>query len=104
MGSGQVVTSEKVATCGIFRRLADSNRRTRLCRPLPNHSAKAPGRGMVSAPQGTPFRGGCGLPSRSADAFDTGRGCTGLPRLPLARERDTTRRAEYAAFLEDLRV
>jgi uracil-DNA glycosylase family protein len=24
------------------RRLADSNRRTRLCRPLPNHSAKAP--------------------------------------------------------------
>ncbi len=36
------------------RRLADSNRRTRLCRPLPNHSAKAPGRGMVSAPRGTP--------------------------------------------------
>ena len=32
-----------------LRRLADSNRRTRLCRPLPNHSAKAPGRGMVSA-------------------------------------------------------
>ena len=31
------------------RRLADSNRRTRLCRPLPNHSAKAPDGRMVSA-------------------------------------------------------
>src|SRR5207249_5001049 len=30
-------------------------RRTRLCRPLPNHSAKAPGRGIVSAPRGRPF-------------------------------------------------
>ena len=29
---------------GVFllRRLADSNRRTRFCRPLPSHSAKAP--------------------------------------------------------------
>ena len=35
------------------RRLADSNRRTRLCRPLPNLSAKAPVGGMVSALPGT---------------------------------------------------
>ena len=34
------------------RRRADSNRRTRLCRPLPNHSAKAPAAGMVSASSG----------------------------------------------------
>lgn len=36
------------------RRLADSNRCTRLCRPLPSHSAKSPeGRSVVLSPMGS---------------------------------------------------
>ena len=31
------------------RRLPESNRCTRFCRPVPNHSAKAPRRGIVPA-------------------------------------------------------
>ena len=36
------VAGHPAARCPEKRRLADSNRCTRLCRPLPNHSAKAP--------------------------------------------------------------
>src|SRR6266508_628063 len=45
------VTAPGAHGSGTFqsRRLADSNRRTRLCRPLPNHSAKAPAGNIVSA-------------------------------------------------------
>ena len=39
-----VPSGETVALCGEKRRRADSNRCTRLCRPLPNHSATAPPR------------------------------------------------------------
>src|SRR5438477_3310676 len=67
----------------VQRRLADSNRRTRLCRPLPNHSAKAPGRGMVSALVGTPFgmTAEAYLPERLSlgKLRDAVQGCRGCP-------------------------
>ena len=40
-----------MAQVRLSRRLADSNCCKRLCRPLPNHSAKAPEAGIVTAPE-----------------------------------------------------
>src|SRR5690606_3098763 len=52
---------------GIWRLGSESNRRTRLCRPLHNHSATQPKREKQGEDESSPFASGAGNEARTRD-------------------------------------